>query len=461
MSSEPVVSVRDVGKTYYIYDTPRDALFRQIHTFAASSPGLPGAARRWLRGRAEGHGRPFDALQGVTFDVGRGESLGIIGRNGSGKSTLLQIVAGTLTPTSGRVDVSGRVAALLELGSGFNPEFTGRENLLLNGMILGAGPEEMRDRLPEIVGFAEIGEFLDQPVKTYSSGMVLRLAFAVQISLVPDVLIVDEALSVGDIFFAQKCARRIKELQSRGTTILFVSHDMSLVRDLCDRAIYLHHGQVRYLGPNDRAIALYLRSGSDEGAMSNGAAAAIGDEGASGLPVPLDAAPLWRRAGAAAAGGETGQLISVSVLDAEGRPTTSAVLGERITFRVVYQSLGEKLMHVAVVLKNRYDQVIFSGGSYTHQLAPPPLPRGEYGCFDFEVTCAIEAGQYTFQVALGLAGAPNRGVRIDETPWLGPLRVTWDYDAAPAPFHGLFGLPSVGRFRAAGAVAPATPSGQG
>ena len=459
MFSEPVVTVRDVGKTYYIYDTPRDALLRQLHTFAASSPGLPGPARGWLRRRAEGHGRRFDALQGVSVDVGRGESLGIIGRNGSGKSTLLQIIAGTLTPTSGQVDVSGRVAALLELGSGFNPEFTGRENLLLNGMILGASPEEMKDHLPEIVAFAEIGEFLDQPVKTYSSGMILRLAFAVQISLVPDVLIVDEALSVGDIFFAQKCARRIKEMQSRGTTILFVSHDMSLVRDLCDRAMYLHHGQVRYLGPNDRAIALYLRSGSDDGATANGAAPAIGDEdaSASGLPDQLDAPPLWRRA---AAGGETGRLVSVSVLDPKGRPTTSVILGERITFRVVYQSLGEARLHVAVVMKNRYDQVIFSGGSYTHQLAPPPLKDREYGCFDFEVTCAIEAGQYTFQVALGRAGAPNRGVRIDETPWLGPLRVKFDYDAMPAPFHGLFGLPSAGRFRAAGAVAPVSPSGK-
>jgi lipopolysaccharide transport system ATP-binding protein len=194
--------------------------------------------------------------------VRRGESVGIIGRNGSGKSTLLQIIAGTLTPTHGRVEVSGRVGALLELGSGFNPEFTGRENLFLNGIILGATPEQMRAKTAEIEDFAEIGEFIDQPVKTYSSGMLLRLAFAVQISLVPDILIVDEALSVGDVFFAQKCTRRMKELQARGTTLLFVSHDMALIRDLCERAIYLRQGSVSFQGAKDTAIALYFQSGS-------------------------------------------------------------------------------------------------------------------------------------------------------------------------------------------------------
>lgn len=443
MSSETAVSVGDVGKTYYIYDSPPDALLRQIHTQLASQRGLPRDLRAWLRRRAGRYGRRFDALRDVTFEVRRGESLGIIGRNGSGKSTLLQIVAGTLTPTRGRVDVAGRVAALLELGSGFNPEFSGRENLLLNGMILGAGPEEMKRRLPEIVEFAEIGDFLDQPVKTYSSGMMLRLAFAVQISLVPDVLIVDEALSVGDIFFAQKCARRIKELQSRGTTILFVSHDMALVRDLCERAVYLRHGRVAYAGPKDRAIALYFQSGADEARSAPIAPGEPGTTAAAPL-ARLKQQALWAADEAVAAGGD--RLVAVSAVDAEGRPALSVALGEPITFRVLYQNLSGRPLHVAVVLKNRYDQVIFSGGSYTHQLQPPSLRPGEHGGFELTVTCMIEAGQYTFLVALALAGAPNRGVRIDETPWLGPLTVCWDYDTAPAPFHGLFGLPSVARF---------------
>jgi lipopolysaccharide transport system ATP-binding protein len=447
MSSETTVSVGDVGKTYYIYDSPQDALLRQIHNQLASPRGLPRGLRDWLRRRAARYGRRFDALRDVTFQVGRGESLGIIGRNGSGKSTLLQIVAGTLTPTRGRVDVAGRVAALLELGSGFNPEFSGRENLLLNGMILGAGPEEMKRRLPEIVEFAEIGDFLDQPVKTYSSGMMLRLAFAVQISLVPDVLIVDEALSVGDIFFAQKCARRIKELQSHGTTILFVSHDMALVRDLCERAVYLRHGRVAYVGPKDRAIALYFQSGS-EGAP----APRIADGSAAARPAHDALEAFERQACWTAADGippdTDARVVAVAVLDREGRPALDVTLGQPLTVRMVYQSLTGRPVHVAVALKNRYDQVIFSGGSYTHRLAPPPLRPGEYGCFEITLDCMIEAGQYTFIVALSLAGEAHNALRVDQTPWLGPLSVRWDYDVGPAPFYGLFGLPSVARFRA-------------
>jgi lipopolysaccharide transport system ATP-binding protein len=442
MSSEPVVSVRDVGKTYYLYASPQDALIRPVQAHLASRGWVPRPLRHWLRARADRHGRRFDALAGVTFEAARGEALGIIGRNGSGKSTLLQIVAGTLTPTSGTVAVDGRVAALLELGSGFNPDFTGRENLVLSGMILGAGPDEMKERLPEIVAFAEIGEFLDQPVKTYSSGMMLRLAFAVQISLAPDVLIVDEALSVGDIFFAQKCVRRIKELQARGTTILFVSHDMALVRDLCQRAVYLREGRLEFVGAKDRAISLYFRSASMENA-----ARLPTSERAPGerLSEGETAGACWTSAPDRAAEADA-RLLAVWVVDGEQRPTLTAALGDRITIRVCYESRTTEPVHVAVVLKNRYDQVIFSGGSYTQRVPPPVLAAGERGWFEMELTCMIEAGRYTFLVALAVAAEANRGMRIDETPWLGPLTVTWDYDALPAPFHGLFGLPSDARF---------------
>jgi lipopolysaccharide transport system ATP-binding protein len=355
---------------------------------------------------------------------------------------LLQIVAGTLTPTCGTVAVEGRVAALLELGSGFNPEFTGRENLVLSGMILGAGPDEMKERLPEIVAFAEIGEFLDQPVKTYSSGMMLRLAFAVQISLVPDVLIVDEALSVGDIFFAQKCVRRIKELQARGTTILFVSHDMALVRDLCQRALFLREGRLEFVGAKDRAVSLYFRSASVESASRPAAPDAVSVER---LREGDTEGACWTSAAEAAPGREA-RLLAVWLLDGQRRPTLSAGLGDRITLRVWYESRSTEPIHLAVVLKNRYDQVIFSGGSYTQGLQPPSLAPGERGWFEMELTCMIEAARYTFLVAMSVAAEPNRGTRVDETPWLGPLTVTWDYDALPAPFHGLFGLPSEARF---------------
>ncbi|MCI0418226.1 MAG: ABC transporter ATP-binding protein, partial [Acidobacteria bacterium] len=212
LEREIAISVRKVGKVYRIYDRPEDRLRQMLFARFGKS-----------------YGRDFCALRDVSFEVYRREALGIIGRNGSGKSTLLQILAGTLSPTWGEVKVQGRVAALLELGSGFNPEFTGRENVYLNASLLGMTKKQTDARFDEIASFAEIGDFIDQPVKTYSSGMVIRLAFAVQTAIEPEILIIDEALSVGDFFFQQKCARRMRELREKGTTLLFVSHDMAVV----------------------------------------------------------------------------------------------------------------------------------------------------------------------------------------------------------------------------------------
>src|SRR5205085_7857083 len=180
------------------------------------------------------------------------------GENGSGKSTLLRIVAGVLRPTAGNLAVNGRVSALLELGAGFNPQFTGRENIFLNASILGFSDAQTRERIPSIEKFAEIGDFVDRPVKTYSSGMFVRLAFAVAIHMDPDVLIVDEALSVGDMFFQQRCIRRIQQLKREGVTILFVSHDLETVRSLADRTIWMQHGQVHLEGETDDVVPKYL-----------------------------------------------------------------------------------------------------------------------------------------------------------------------------------------------------------
>ena len=200
----------------------------------------------------------FWALKDVSFEIKKGETVGIIGRNGSGKSTLLQIIAGTLTPTSGSVKVDGRVAALLELGSGFNPEFTGRENVLMNASILGLSAAEIRDRFDEIAAFAQIGDFLEQPVKTYSSGMLMRLAFSVAISVQPEVLIVDEALSVGDMAFQFKCTQRLEQMAHAGVTILFVSHSIGMVRSMCDHVLYLRNGKIHSQGDTDEVIENYL-----------------------------------------------------------------------------------------------------------------------------------------------------------------------------------------------------------
>lgn len=202
----------------------------------------------------------FWALKNISFEVEKGEALGIIGRNGAGKSTLLQILTGTLNPTAGNVEVKGRVAALLELGAGFNPEFTGRENVFLNASILGFSKKEVEERFSEILDFSEIGNFIDQPVKTYSSGMFVRLAFSVQACLEPDILIVDEALSVGDVFFVQKCHNRIEHLlKTRNTTFIFVTHDMGAIEKYCRKAITLHNGEINYYGDKKTAILRYYR----------------------------------------------------------------------------------------------------------------------------------------------------------------------------------------------------------
>jgi lipopolysaccharide transport system ATP-binding protein len=240
MSSEAIIEVKDLGKSFPIYDKPHHRLLQMM-----------------LRGR-KWH-REFVALRNVDFAVNRGETVGIVGRNGSGKSTLLQIICGTLSPSSGEVHVRGRVAALLELGAGFNPEFTGRENVYLNGTVLGLTRSQVEEKFDDILAFAEIGDFIDRPVKTYSSGMYVRLAFAVAIHVEPDLLVVDEALSVGDEAFQRKCFARIEQLRKQGCTILFVSHAASTVVELCDRAILIDHGEVLADGLPKAVVSRYQR----------------------------------------------------------------------------------------------------------------------------------------------------------------------------------------------------------
>lgn len=234
-----MISVQNVSRLYRIYDQPSGRLKEIL-----------------LRGRRRYH-RDFQALTDVSLTVQTGETVGIIGRNGAGKSTLLQIIAGVLQPTQGQVRVEGRVTALLELGSGFNPEYTGRENILLSGQILGFSEAEMKQRLDVIVQFAELEAFVDQPVRTYSTGMLMRLAFAAAIHVDPDVLIVDEALSVGDVYFQRKSLDRLEHFRRAGKTVLFVSHDPALVQRFCDRALWLEAGRAQMTGPAPEVVRHY------------------------------------------------------------------------------------------------------------------------------------------------------------------------------------------------------------
>lgn len=247
-NDDVVISVKNLSKCYQIYSQPHDRLKESIYPRVQRLLGKP--ARQYFR--------EFWALKNVSFEVRRGETVAIIGRNGSGKSTLLQLICGTLDSTGGTVTTKGRVAALLELGAGFNPEFTGRENVYMSGAILGLRKEEIDQRFDAIAAFAEIGDFIEQPVKVYSSGMFVRLAFAVIAHVDADILIIDEALAVGDAVFTQKCMRYIRDFQKRGT-LLFVSHDMGSVQNLCQNGIWLAHGEAMMIGSSQEVSEAYLQ----------------------------------------------------------------------------------------------------------------------------------------------------------------------------------------------------------
>lgn len=240
MSEEIAISLRNVSKSFKRYHRPVDRLKEIL---------LPG----------ENRSDEFWALRDINLEIPKGQTFGIIGRNGSGKSTMLQIIAGTLTPTTGEVRVKGRVSALLELGSGFNPEFTGRQNVFFNGRLLGLSQTEIENKFDEIAAFADIGDFIEQPVKTYSSGMFVRLAFAVAVNVDPEVLIVDEALAVGDIAFQHRCMRRMRSLMDSGVTTLFVSHDSGAIKTLCNYAVMIHDGQIYTSGFPSAVIIEYMK----------------------------------------------------------------------------------------------------------------------------------------------------------------------------------------------------------
>ena len=249
MSSDIAIKLENISKCYHIYEKPQDRLKQSIY------PRL----QRFFKNQPKQYYREFWALQDISFEIKKGETVGIIGVNGSGKSTLLQIICGTLNPTSGSQHTNGRIAALLELGSGFNPEFTGRENVYMNAAILGLSQTEIESRLDDILGFADIGNFVDQPVKTYSSGMFVRLAFAVNIMSDPKIMVVDEALAVGDMRFQAKCISALKRIQNNGATILFVSHDIGSIKSLCSRGIYLLNGQLKAIGRSGEIAERYIR----------------------------------------------------------------------------------------------------------------------------------------------------------------------------------------------------------
>jgi ABC-type polysaccharide/polyol phosphate transport system ATPase subunit len=362
------VEFQGVSKSYAIYDAPGDRLKELLSL-----------------NRLKRH-QDFWALHDVSFEVKRGETFCIVGENGSGKSTLLQMVAGILHPTSGTVGIHGRVSALLELGAGFNPEFSGRDNVYLNGSILGLTTRQIDQRYQDIAAFAEIGNFIDQPVKTYSSGMVVRLAFAVAINVDPEILLVDEALAVGDIYFRQRCMRKVHELRQRGITILFVSHAVSDVKAIGDRVLWLDHGRMIDCGEPDRVVSKYL--------------AAMTEKDSTYLLLKSSADPQPRRGGPMLApevvetipnidhrfGDGRAEIIGIAVLDEQGRNQPILEPSTRILVRISVRAKGDvALPIVGFMLRNQLG-MDFSGTNTAregYELAP--LQPGDVTTVDFYV----------------------------------------------------------------------------
>lgn len=429
-----VVSVRSVGKVFRIYARPSERLFRPLVNRVRRLRGLPALPPRM-----------FQALDGVSFDIAAGETVGIIGRNGSGKSTLLQIIVGTLQSSLGAVQVNGRVSALLELGAGFNPEFTGRENVYLAGAIIGIGSSEMSRLMPVIEKFAEIGEFIDQPVKTYSSGMYVRLAFSVAIHVSPDILVVDEALAVGDTAFQTKCLTRIRKMQSEGVSIILVTHSTNTLLEYCDRGIYLRKGRVVMDGPCRDVVKRYADDLVDDegGAVVVHCGDGEGSEHLVAIP-ELDAAcPVTLAAAAVPSYRQASEIVFVELCDSSGRPRTTFAYGEELVVRVRMR-VNEKVRSpcFGVQIKSVDDIALWAGTTQNMQLDVPAMAPGEHTIL-WRLSMKMTGNRYVIAVGIGDidSGEYHRHSRV---PYAGHVDVLpqprsghgW---VAPMPKFSIFG----------------------
>jgi lipopolysaccharide transport system ATP-binding protein len=356
-----LVLVQNVSKLYRLYRRPVDRLHEM----------LP---------RAKPRHSDFWALQDISFEVENGEMLALVGPNGCGKSTLLQIVSGILQPTTGRVVTRGRIAALLELGAGFNPEFSGRENVYLNGELLGLSRAEIDKSMPSIEAFAEIGEFIERPVKEYSSGMYVRLAFSTAIHVDPDILIVDEALAVGDAVFANRCVRKFQELRERKVTVLFVSHDLGLVKQLSDRAILLYRGRIEAQGKPSDVINRYIGLVLEKQEPSEKKEERIPSS--------------FRH------GDGVSEILEVKLLNEHGEPSLSVASGERVTVRVrsrFHQPCTDPM--VGILIRTRIGMDVYGTNTRIEHATLGPFQAGDELEVDFAIECWLTPQSYTLTVA--------------------------------------------------------------
>jgi lipopolysaccharide transport system ATP-binding protein len=408
--SEIAIRVNNVSKCFKQYAHPVDRLKEIVFPHRVKA-------------------KDFWALNDVNLEILRGQTLGIIGQNGSGKSTLLQIIAGTLTPTTGDVQVNGRISALLELGSGFNPEFTGRQNVFFNGRLLGLSQAELLEKFDDIVKFADIGDFIDQPVKTYSSGMFVRLAFAVAVNVDPEILIVDEALAVGDILFQRKCFSKIEELANRGTTILFVSHDLNSILNLCDRAIIIdRHAIICDDKPHPAVLAYSTLMAQREAASDDFQNRKFRHEAkpSSGQTV-----------GESRIGIGGAELLDVELLDAQGDSVQTIKCGERTIVRSTIQFHEDIEFPISgFKIKTLNGIAVVGNSTFGTPQSLPPMRAGTVLTLEFAWNCYLAAGNYTVTVGISETRADQKVVALDRRRDILPLTVIGSMSS-----YGLLALP--------------------
>jgi ABC-type polysaccharide/polyol phosphate transport system ATPase subunit len=412
------VEFESVSKSYPIYDSPSDRL-KELVSF----------------GRISRH-RNYWALRDINFEVKRGETFCIVGENGSGKSTLLQIVAGILRPSGGRADVSGRVSALLELGAGFNPEFSGRDNVYLNAAILGLSTKEIDRRYPAIEEFAEIGNFINQPVKTYSSGMVVRLAFSVAIHVDPEILLVDEALAVGDIYFRHRCMRKVHELRGRGVTILFVSHAVADVKAVGDRAMWLDAGNQIDIGAVDRVVSRYLAAMTEKDSKY----LTLKHNEVSESHAPVKAAEIVESIPNIDGrhGDGRAEVLGIAILDEEGRGLHLVEPGTRIVVRISVRAREPLAVpNVGFMMRNHLG-VDFAGTNTSREdYELPAMQPGDIYTVDFHIDMPeFYAGSFSFSPAI--ADGPLNGYRMAD--WI-ENAITIQMGHAEREIYGYLRLP--------------------
>jgi len=400
MSSDNIaINVEGVSKQFEIYAHPRDQL-KQFFTPLLSKLFRHESKKKYFR--------EFWALQDINIQVKQGEACGIVGLNGSGKSTLLQIITGTLSPTSGTISTNGRIGALLELGSGFNPNFTGRENVYMNGALLGFSRDQIDKKFEAIQSFADIGDHFDQPLFTYSSGMQMRVAFAVATAFDPDILIIDEALAVGDAYFQQKCFHRIERFKEDGGTLLFVSHDANTVKHLCDKAVLISHGRAISYGVPKTVIDLYQGLVAQKTDLSDHAIV-VSQSPKTHSTNPLETNATWTKATTITTNKDA-ELIDFKLLDGNSQEVAHI---ESETALIIQYSirLNKDFDRPAfgLIVRDKIGRSIFETSTYAMRIKEKPISMGKMVVVSFKFNFNLRAGQYSFSV-----GVANRGFSRSE-----------------------------------------------